>query len=88
MDAADRDAITRSIANLWTFNAIFIARLLGHLEEESGISEGTIDRLLQGIDADADAILDGPDDQIYAAGLLAAVRERLRQRREQPRQKP
>ena len=81
MSPDDREAIIRSIANLWTFNALFIGQLLSTLERDGGLSAGAIERLLQGLDADADQILEGPDDQMYAAGLLASVRQYLASRR-------
>lgn len=83
MSPEDREAITRSIANLWTFNAVFISRLLGELEEDGRIDAATIERMLQGMDDDADAILEGDDDKLYAVGLLAAVRGRLQLRRDE-----
>jgi hypothetical protein len=76
MGAKDREVVTRSIANLWTFNALFISQLLYSLRA-SGMAAEQIEELLQGLDADADAVLEGEDDKLYAAGLLATVRGRL-----------
>ena len=78
MSPEEREAITRSIANLWTFNALFISRLLQAMRD-GGMPNERIEALLQQIDADSDEILEGPDDQLYAAGLLAAVRSTLAQ---------
>lgn len=72
MSPEEREAITRSIANLWTFNAIFISRLAGTLRD-SGLPAEEIEAMLQSIDEAVD-ILDGEDDRGYATGLLAAVR--------------
>lgn len=77
MSPEDREAITRSIANLWTFNGLFISRLLQTLRDD-GLPAERIERLLQTLDAETDEILEGPDDQAYAAGLLASVRTLLR----------
>lgn len=76
MSPEDREAITRTIANLWSFNAIFIGRLLGAIRD-NGMPEERIEALLQQLDAETDQILEGPDDQLYAAGLLATVRDLL-----------
>jgi hypothetical protein len=76
MSPEDRAAITTSIANLWTFNALFISRLLETLRNE-GLPADKIEHLLQILDRDTDEILDGVDDQAYAAGLLASVRALL-----------
>lgn len=76
MSPEDREAITRSIANLWTFNALFISRLL-HALREDGLPSAKIEWLLQEMDAASDEVLEGPDDQLYAAGLLATVRNLL-----------
>ena len=81
MDPADREAITRSIANLWTFNALFISRLLGTLEAHGGLSPTAIESLLQQLDEASDEVLEGPDDQLYAAEAVAVVRNLLAQRR-------
>lgn len=78
MSPEDREMVTRSIANLWTFNAMFISQLLYSLRE-SGMAGEQIEELLQALDAECDEILDGPDDQLYAAGLLATVRSRVLQ---------
>lgn len=77
MDSEDREAITRSIANLWTFNALFISRLLATLRSEGSASPAAIERLLQELDAATDEVLDGEDDKLYAAGLLATARQLL-----------
>lgn len=79
MSPEDREVISRSIANLWAFNAIVIGRLLGAMRD-GGASGEQIEVLLQQLDADTDAILDGPHDQLYAAGLLATVRTVLASR--------
>jgi hypothetical protein len=76
MSPEDRASITTSIANLWTFNALFISRLLETLRNE-GLPADKIEHLLQILDRDTDEILDGVDDQAYAAGLLASVRALL-----------
>ncbi|MES2272532.1 MAG: hypothetical protein V4533_16790 [Pseudomonadota bacterium] len=76
MEPKDRELVTRSIANLWTFNALFIGHLLRSLRE-SGMQPATIEALLQTLDAESDEVLEGPDDQLYAAGLLAVVRNAL-----------
>lgn len=76
MSPEDREAITRSIANLWTFNALFIGQLLASLRDQ-GFAAEAIEGLLQELDASTDEVLEGPDDQLYAAGLLATVRALL-----------
>lgn len=73
MSPEDREAITRSIANLWTFNALFISRLLQTMRD-GGLPNEKIEQLLQTLDAETDAILDGEDDKQFAAGLLASAR--------------
>ena len=78
---SDREAVIRSIANLWTFNALFISRLLVVLEDSGSLSPARIEALLQDLDASSDEVLEGPDDQMYAAGLLATVRQLLAQHR-------
>ena len=84
MSPEDRESVTRSIANLWTWQALFISRLLGTLEAEGSLSPKAIERLLQDLDALSDQTMDGVDDQLYAAGLLATVRKLLAQRRDGP----
>ncbi len=78
MEPKDRELVTRSIANLWTFNAAFIGQLLYSLRKR-GLPNEEIEALLQALDAETDEVLEGPDDQLHAAGLLAVVRARLEQ---------
>jgi hypothetical protein len=75
MSPEDRDAITTSIANLWTFNAAFMARLVRTLRDQAVPAEA-LGGMLQELDRDID-VLEGDDDQAYASGLLALVRARL-----------
>lgn len=75
MSPEDREAITRSIANLWTFNMLVIANLLYAMRAE-GFSPARIEALLQGMDAHVD-MLEGHDDQDHATSLLAGVRQML-----------
>lgn len=81
MSPEDRESITRSIANLWTFQALFMSRLLGTLEQHGALSERAIEAMLQDLDAATDDVLEGHDDKDYAAGLLATVRSLLAQHR-------
>ncbi len=76
MEPKDRELVTRSISNLWTFNALFIGQLLYSLRER-GMPQSEIDELLEAIDRDTDAALEGEDDKLHAASLLASVRVRL-----------
>lgn len=80
MSPEDRDSVTRSIANLWTLQAMVLSRLMGALREEGLLSSEQIDWHLQQIDNDVD-VLDGEDDQQYATQMLATVRARLGLRR-------
>lgn len=75
MSPEDRDAITRSIANLWTFNAAFMARLVRTLREQAVPAEA-LGRMLEQLDGDVDA-LEGEDEQAFATGCLATVRAAL-----------
>lgn len=76
MSPEDREMVTRSIANLWTFNALFISRLLRTMRD-AGMPHGQIEKLLQQLDEETDEILEGHDDKLYAAGLLASARTML-----------
>lgn len=72
----DRQAIARSIANLWAFHALFIGRLMVALREEGAISDEALEKLLQLLDGDVDC-LDGIDDQAFGTALLVSAREIL-----------
>ncbi len=76
MSTADRETVSRSISNLWTFNALFIGHLL-HSLQKGGIPVENIEEALQNLDRDCE-ILEGHDDQIHATNLLASVRMLLR----------
>lgn len=76
----DREFIIRSIANLWTFNALFIGRLMVALRSTEALSDEAVEKLLQLLDQDAE-VLDGADDQEAATALLASVRNLLAARR-------
>lgn len=78
MSPEEREVVTRSIANLWTFNAVFISQLLYSLRK-GAMRDEEIEALLQAVDEETDAVLEGEDDKLYAAGLLASVRSRLSQ---------
>lgn len=75
MSPADREMVTRSLANLWIWQTAFTARLLEALRE-NGMPPEALERLLQALDQDTDA-LEGVDDQAFATGLLAVARSRL-----------
>lgn len=76
MSPEDRDAITTSIANLWTFNAVLTTQILRGLRDEGAMSAAAIERTLQRTDAMVEAI-DGELDQRFATGMLATVRTML-----------
>jgi hypothetical protein len=78
MSPDEREAVTRSIANLWTFNAAFMARLVRMLRDQAVPAEA-LGRMLQELDGDVDA-LEGEDEQAYATNLLAMVRRALSER--------
>lgn len=67
----------RAIANLWGFNAALIGRLAQVLVESGVVPSDTIERMLQELDVDLEA-LEGADDQDYATQLLAHVRAVVR----------
>lgn len=73
MAERDQDFVERSIANLWTFNAIFLSQLLSSLRG-NGLPTEEIEALLQRLDEEANAVLEGDDDKLHAAELLASVR--------------
>jgi len=75
MSPQDREEITRSIANLWTFNAIFISRL-SRILRDTGTPIEALDHMLEEMDHTLD-VLAGEDDRAYAMGLLATVRKLL-----------
>ena len=77
MSPEDREMVTRSIANLWTFNAIVISRLVRTLRQHS-VPADALGRMLEEMD-DAVEVLDGEDDRAYATGLLAVVQNALRE---------
>lgn len=76
MDAEFREFVIRSLANVWTFNAIVIGQLTYSLRA-SGMSREEVEAMLQNIDRECDEHLEGEDDRLHAAGLLAVVRTRL-----------
>jgi hypothetical protein len=76
MSPDDREAITRSIANLWTLQTIVLAEVMRAVRDAGALSPEQCTRLLERIDGYADA-LDGEDDQAYATNLLATVRQML-----------
>lgn len=78
MDPEFREFVIRSTANIWTFNAIFIGQLVYSLREH-GMASEEIEAMLQNIDRECDEHLEGEDDRLHAAGLLAVVRNRLAQ---------
>jgi len=78
MSPEDQDAITRSIANLWTLNAIVLSAVMRGLQAEGALSNAAVEGILQSIDRFVDT-LDGPDDQEYATRMLASVRTVLAQ---------
>jgi len=69
--------VTRSIANLWTFNAIVISRLVRTLRQHS-VPADALGRMLEEMD-DAVDVLEGADDRAYATGLLSVVQNALRE---------
>lgn len=75
MDPEDREFVVRSMANLWSFQALFISHLFRSARDE-GVSREALERLLQRIDSDIE-VLEGEDDRAHATGLLAAVRTLL-----------
>jgi len=77
MSPEDREMVTRSIANLWTFNAIVISRLVRTLRQHS-VPADALGRMLEEMD-DAVEVLDGEDDRAYANGVLAVVQNALRE---------
>lgn len=77
MSPEDREAITRSIANLWTFNAIVISRLVRTLRQHA-VPADELARMLEEMDAAVD-VLDGEDDRAFATGLLSTVQHALRE---------
>lgn len=72
MDERD-EIIARSVANLWTFHAAFMGRLMLRLRSSGALSAVDVEQMLQSLDQDCE-ILEGQDDQMYATGLLASVR--------------
>lgn len=76
MSPEDREGITRSIANLWTLQAILLAEIMRAVRDAGALSPVQCTRLLERIDGYADA-LEGTDDQAYAMQLLATVRQML-----------
>lgn len=79
MDDEAREFVIRSLANIWTFNALFLSHLLRTLRE-NGCSEEALSDMLEQIDAEV-GVLEGEDDQAYATGLLAVARQRMREER-------
>ncbi len=69
----DREVFIRSIANLWTFEAAFIGRLMLALRAEGSLSAEATEAMLQELDRDCE-FLEGRDDQDHATELLAHVR--------------
>jgi hypothetical protein len=76
MSPEDRETITTSIANLWSFNTMLIADLLYELRK-GGLREERIESFLQNMDRHADVLV-GESDQSHATTLLATVRKMLR----------
>lgn len=76
MSPEDRSFITTSIANLWTFQAGFMARVLLELRREDALSAESAERLLQELDRDCEA-LEGDDERMFATGAIASARSVL-----------
>lgn len=76
MSPDERSAITTSIANLWTFNAVFISHLLRALRD-SGFPVERLEALLQELDSSSD-LLEGETERAYAIELAATVRTALK----------
>ena len=77
MSPEDREMVTRSLANLWTFNTIFISSL-ARILRDTGTPPEALDHMLEEMDGVLEA-LEGEDDRAYAMGLLATVRKLLRE---------
>ncbi|HET6407156.1 MAG TPA: hypothetical protein VFG14_04685 [Chthoniobacteraceae bacterium] len=69
----DRELMIRSIANLWTFQAAFVGRLMLTLRQSGALSAEQAENMLQALDEDCQT-LEGDDEQAYATGLLASAR--------------
>jgi hypothetical protein len=73
MHSEDRSELIARIANLWSFNALFLSRLMLVLREEGTLSAGGVEKLLQDLDRGI-YILDGMEEQAFVTRLLATVR--------------
>lgn len=77
MSPEDREAVVRSIANLWTLHTSVLAEIMRGLHDAGALSPDQCKAVLERIDLRIDA-LEGEDDQQYATEMLATVRQLLR----------